>query len=167
MAEKSKSDEKLEELGEEIKKLTEEVTERNRLIDDDYDERIKRLDAEKELVPENEQEEEKHVARIEELKEKLGELRARVSEARKSGKDPLIAALILKNVNAKIKMAEATHEEEDYAAVENILKSAELELEETLKQEEVDVKKEIETRLRQDIAKETGKVIAVAAEEEA
>ena len=155
---KTAHDEKDEELG--LKKLVEEVTEHNRVIDDAYDEKMKRLEDKKKLVP-NEQEEEKHQAKIEALKEKLEEIKNKISEARKSGKDPFIADLLLRNVNAKIKMAKVTHEDKDYRIVENILNEVELELEEALKTEELDVKKEIITKLRKEVAKETGKVIDV------
>ncbi|MBW2991482.1 hypothetical protein KY348_07320 [Candidatus Woesearchaeota archaeon] len=142
----------------EIKKLMEKIGETNRKLEEAYDEKIKRLEAKKKLIP-DEKEEEKHQTRISALKEKLDEIKNRISEARKAGKDPFIAGLWLRNVNAKIKIAQVTHEKKDFKTVEIILNNAEKELEESLKQEEVDVKKEIETRLRKDVAKETGRII--------
>ncbi len=153
-------EEKIEQNEQEIKKLVEQVTEHNKVIDDDYYEKLIRLQKKKKLVP-DEHEEEKHEAKLETLKERLSELRSRISEARKSGKDPFIADLLLRNVNAKIKMANVTHEEKDYRIVENILKEVELELEEAIKTKELNIKKEIETKLQREVAKETGKVIDV------
>lgn len=149
---------KQEQEDQEIQRIIGIVSETNKKIDDEYDERIKKLEDKKKLVPE-EHEQEKSEARIAVLQEKLKEIKAKVSDARKSGKDPFIADLILRNVKAKIKMAQVTHDEKDYKLVETILNKAEQELEEALKQEEIDVKKEIMMQLRSDIAKETGKVI--------
>jgi len=141
-----------------IKELMHLRSETNRRIEEAYDEKIKRLEAKKKLLP-NEEDEEKHEARITTLKEKLNEVKNRISEARKAGKDPFIADLWIRNVNAKIRIANITHEKKDYEKVENILNKAELELEEALKQEDVDVKKEIEDKLRRLLAKETGKSV--------
>jgi hypothetical protein len=135
-----------DELG--IKKLVKEISEANRRIEDAYEEKLRRLEAKRKLVP-DEKEAELSQARIARFQERLKELKARISEARKEGKDPLIADLMLRNVNAKIKMAEATHDRRDYEEVEKILKKAESELEEALKEEELNVKKEIELKLRQ------------------
>ena len=145
-----------DELG--IKNLMKEVSEANRRIEEAYEEKLKRLEAKKKLVP-DEKEEDLHQAKIYALSEKLKELKARISDARKEGKDPLIADLVLRNVNAKIKMAEVTHDKRDFDEVEKILKRAESELEEALKEEELDLKKEVNEKLRHDIAKETGKVV--------
>jgi len=93
------------------------------------------------------------------IEEAYDEKIKRISEARKAGKDPFIADLWIRNVNAKIRIANITHEKKDYEKVENILNKAELELEEALKQEDVDVKKEIEDKLRRLLAKETGKSV--------
>ena len=151
-------DKKIYETGLEIKKLAEKVTETNKKLDDAYDEKIKSLEDKRKMVP-DEKKEEIHEAKISALKEKLAEIKSRISKARKAGKDPFIADLWLRNVNAKIKIAEATREEKDFKTVENILNYAEQELKQALKEEEVDVKKEIKAKLRKDIAKETGKVI--------
>lgn len=163
MAEAESRDKKREEKVEEddelgIKKLMKEVSEANRRIEEAYEEKLKRLDAKKKLIP-NEKEEDLHQAKIYTLSEKLKELKARISDARREGKDPLIADLVLRNVNAKIKMAEVTHDKRDFDEVEKILKRAESELEEALKEEELDLKKEVNEKLRHDIAKETGKVV--------
>jgi restriction endonuclease Mrr len=107
----------------------------------------------------DEKTEEMHQARVSGLNEKLKELKARISDARKAGKDPFIADMVLRNVNAKIKMAEVTREQRDFDEVEKIIKRAESELEEALKEKELNVKKEVLERLREVIAKETGKVI--------
>ena len=142
-----------------IKKLMEQISETNKKIEDAYDEKLKRLETKKSLLP-DEKEEEKNQTKIEKLKGRLEELKGRISEARKRGKDPFIADLWLRNVNPKIKMAEITHDEKDFKIVEKILNNAELELEEALKEEELNVKKEIEAKLMKEVAKETGKVSA-------
>ncbi|MBU1199564.1 MAG: hypothetical protein KKF46_02865 [Nanoarchaeota archaeon] len=144
MAEQEQEEKEKDELG--IQKLAEEISETNRKIDDAYDEKLRRLEAKKNLIP-DEKTEDEYNYRIAELKEKLSEVKHQISEARKSGKDPLIADLVLRNVNAKIQMAEVTHDKNDFEAVENVLNKAELELKEALKQEEVNIKKEIEERL--------------------
>ena len=141
-----------------IKKLVKEVNETNRKIEEAYDEKLRRLDAKKKLLP-DEKSEEMHQTRIAHLNEALKELKARIGDARKAGKDPLIADLVLRNANAKIKMAEVTHEPRDFNEVEQILKRAESELQEALKEEELNVKKDIIQKLRERVAKETGKVI--------
>ena len=162
--EQEKQEEKKEKEDElAIKKLVEQISETNRKIEEAYDEKIKRLEAKKKILP-DEKEEEKYETRIAVLKERLEELKGKISEARKSGKDPFIASLWLRNVNAKIKMAQVTHDEKDHKIVENILNNAELELEEALKEEEIDVKKEIEDKLRREVAKETGKAVVVEEE---
>jgi hypothetical protein len=155
-----KGDEHKEEIEEDelgIKKLIKEVSEANKKIDDAYDERLKRLEAKKKLLP-DEKAEELHQARISGLNEKLKELKARIGAARRSGKDPFIADLMIRNAGAKIKMAEATHEKRDFEEVEKILNTAASELEEALAENELDVKKEIERKLKEAIAKDTGKV---------
>jgi hypothetical protein len=156
--EAQESNEAQEDDGFIIRKLVKEVNETNRKIEEAYDEKLRRLDAKKKLLP-DEKSEEMHQTRITRLNEALKELKSRISDARKAGKDPLIADLVLRNANAKIKMAEVTHEQRDFDEVEQILKRAESELEEALKEEELDVKKDIIQKLRERVAKETGKVI--------
>src|SRR4030042_4531039 len=151
----NQEEEQDDELG--IKKLMKEVTEINKKIDDAFDERIRRLDSKKKLLP-DENEEDMHQAKVSSLNEKFKELKARISEARRSGKDPFIADLMLRNVSAKIKMAEITHEQRDFEEVQKILKRAESELEEAIREEELDVKKEIAQRLREEVARQTGKI---------
>ena len=150
--EKSEADELI------IKKLVKEVSETNRKIDEAYEERLRRLDAKRKLIP-DEKSEEIHQTRIAHLNEALKELKARIGDARKAGKDPFIADLVLRNVAAKIKMAEVTREIRDYEEVEKILKRAESELDEALKEEQINVKEDIIQKLRDETARETGKVI--------
>jgi hypothetical protein len=159
MAEQEQASETMTEDDElEIKKLMKEVSETNRKIEEAYDEKLKRLETKKKLVP-DEEEGEEHQAKISGLNEKVRELKQRISDARKQGKDPLIADLMLRNVNSKIKMAEVTHSIQDYDEVEKIIKMAESELKEAIEEEELDIKKEVEQKLRQTVAKETGKVM--------
>jgi hypothetical protein len=145
-----------DELG--IKSLVKQVTEINRKIDEAYEERLRRLDSKKRLLP-DEKTEEMHETRIAKLNERLRELKARISDARKAGKDPFMADMMLRNVNAKIKMAEVTHEASDFDEVEQILKRAESELKEALEEKEVNIKKDIIHELKERAARETGKPI--------
>jgi len=146
-----------DELG--IKRLQKEVSETNKKLDDAYDEKLRRLDAKKKLLPDADLED-SHGARIAGLNEKVKELKGRISDARRAGKDPFMADLFLKNANAKIKLADVTREERDFADIEQIIKRAESELKEALAEPELNVKKEIESKLRETIAKETGKALS-------
>lgn len=143
--------------GIEIKNLAKEIADAHKLIDTAYEEKIRKIEAEKKLLPDEKAEEELRT-RIGKLKERLSALKSMISDARRQGKDPFIADLMLKNVNAKIKMAEATREERDFEEVERIIINSEAELKEALAEEQVDVKKEIISKLRQSMTKETGKV---------
>jgi hypothetical protein len=143
--------------GVEIKSLAKKIAEAHKQIDNAYEEKLRRIEAEKKLLP-DEKAEESLRSRIVRLKERLSQLKSMISDARRQGKDPFIADLMLKNVNAKIKMAEATREERDFGEVERIIINSEAELKEALAEDQVDVKKEITTRLRQTIARESGKV---------
>ena len=68
-----------------IKKLVKEITETNKRIDEAYDEKLRRLEAKKKFRP-NEKEEEESQMKITTLRERLNEIRSRISEARKQGK---------------------------------------------------------------------------------
>ncbi|MBN1793023.1 hypothetical protein JW826_05055 [Candidatus Woesearchaeota archaeon] len=142
----------------ELKKTVVEVTETNKKIDDVYDERMRILEMKRKLVPTDEQAEEEHQGKILMLKERYEDLRSRISQARRKGKDPIIADLMTRNIPAKIKIADATREKRDFDQVEIMLKNVEAELEEALKEVEINVKMEIEQRLKSDFQKATGKV---------
>ena len=135
-----------------IKQLVKEVADHNRKIDDAYDLKLKMLEEKKK--PAYEAGKEDNALRISLLKEKINEIKILVSDARKKGKDPLLAGIILKNAGAKIKMAEVTCEEHDFHEVENILKQARIELDEALKEEEVNVKQEVLQKLREKALRE-------------
>jgi hypothetical protein len=141
-----------------IQSLVRQVTEINRKIEEAYDEKLRRLDSKKKLLP-DEKTEEMHQVRVAHLNERLRELKTRISDARKAGKDSFIADMVLRNVNAKIKMAEVTREARDFDEVEQILKRAEEELKEAMQEKEVDVKKDIIQQLKERVARETGKVV--------
>ncbi|MBR9693437.1 hypothetical protein GOV07_05965 [Candidatus Woesearchaeota archaeon] len=82
--------------------------------------------------------------RIEDLEERYKELHSRIAEARKLGKDPLIADFTLRPVSSKLAYARVTHQETDFLIVERIFTEAEKELAEALAFEEPDAKKEVE-----------------------
>lgn len=136
----------------ELSSMVNEVTDTNRKIDDSYDEKMKRL-TDKKRLRENEHDEDEPIKKIALLKERLIELKSRISDARKHGKDPFIADLMLRSINAKFKMVEITKAKHDFEAVEDILKKSDDELKETLAAEEPDAKKEIEEKLKAEHAK--------------
>jgi len=142
----------------ELHELVKKVSETNKRIDEEYDKKLKDIEKKKKLATQGEEVEEEFKTKISKLNEKLRALEEKISLARKKGKDPFIASLMLKNVKAKIKLAENTQQEKDLETVENILNNARLELVEAQKEEEVDVKKDIEEKLRQEIRQSTGKV---------
>ncbi|MBN2053011.1 hypothetical protein JW756_05900 [Candidatus Woesearchaeota archaeon] len=152
------NEEEEEKFSEELKRNAREVTEQNKTLDEAYDDRLRRLEAKKKFRAE-EKEEAEHHEKVSRLREKLAEIKVKISEARRRGKDPFIADMMLRNVPAKIKMAEASQDKADFDRVERIIKEAEEELEEALIEEQVNVKKEIQESLQKAIAKETGKPI--------
>jgi hypothetical protein len=144
----------------ELRNLVLQVTDTNKRLDDDYDERLRKLDLKKKLAPTDESAEEEHLSRIQVAKEKYAELKSRISNARREGKDPFIADLMSRNIGPKIKMAEVTREKKDFDEIEDLIKKADQELVEALKEEKVDIKKEIEERLKQEKERESGKTTA-------
>ncbi|MBN2141931.1 hypothetical protein JW711_01250 [Candidatus Woesearchaeota archaeon] len=148
------SESSLEKEEEELKKAVEAVTESNKKIDDDYDERIRKLDMKRKLEPTDEKAEEDHAARILMLKEKYEDLKSRISQLRKSGKDPLIPSLMIKSLPAKIKMADVTREKRDFDQVEIMIMKVGEELDEVQKEKMLDVKKEIEEKLKAELESE-------------
>ncbi len=82
--------------------------------------------------------------RLDQLTERFEALRQQVSEARKLGKDPLFAALLLKRLQSKLAYAKTTEREEDFAKVDALLDEAEQELGAAKSETEVDVRKEVE-----------------------
>lgn len=80
---------------------------------------------------------------IEQIKNRHQDLLARISEARRQGKDLLIAALVLKPFLSKLKYATITREDSDFKAAERVLDEAEVELKEAIDMPVLDVKKEI------------------------
>ena len=134
-----------------IKRMMNEASETNKKLDDDYDEKMRRLEAKKRLLPTDNEPDNamsQSQARLGLQKEKLNELKSRISDARREGKDVFIAELLLRNINAKLKLAEVSGEDKDFKTVEEILRKAGLELEEALGEKELNVKKEIEEKLR-------------------
>ena len=153
MIEEEKITIKEEENEKAIAKMTEQITESNKKIDDSFDERLKRLTDKKRLTP-DEKEAEEQALKLETLNSKLLEVKELITDARKAGKDPFIADLMLKNIKSKIQMFKVTNDMSDYNKVENILKKARLELDEAIKEEEINVKKEIENKLEEYLARE-------------
>ena len=131
----------------ELNQLLEQVTETNKKLDDVYDEKFKEIESRRKMLPTNEKEFEAQKTGILALREKYNELMSMISQARKAGRDPIIAAIIAKSIPPKIKLAEVTNDLRDYTEVEELIKRSLDELSYEAKEEVVNVKKEIEERL--------------------
>lgn len=106
---------------------------------DRFDQAARRMDAKTQLVVSDE-----HTKRVEVLEEKERDLHQRISESRKAGYDPFLADIILQRFRSRLTYANATLEDNDFAAVESILEEVEAELDDANKGSVVNVKKEIE-----------------------
>jgi hypothetical protein len=82
--------------------------------------------------------------RIEAITARHKELRQRIADARKQGKDPLIADLTLRPVVAKLEYARLSEDERDFQQIETILREAEFELKEELELQSPDAKRDVE-----------------------
>jgi len=82
--------------------------------------------------------------RIEILQEQEAELRQEISAARKAGFDPFMADIMLQRFASRLKLAQATEKEQDFALVETTVHEARKELLDAQKQPPINVKKEIE-----------------------
>lgn len=131
----------------ELKSIVSQVTDTNKVLDDVYDEKMRKLDTLKKLTPTNEQEEELHKNKIQTLIENYQELMSKISACRKSGKDPFIAYIISKSIQAKIKIAQVTREQRDFDQVKELIARAHSELQLAESEEMLNIKKEIEQRL--------------------
>jgi hypothetical protein len=92
--------------------------------------------------------------RFESLSERYQELRRKVADARKSGKDPFIADLTLRPFASKLEYARVSQSERDFLGVEMLLDEAARELADATAAQEPDVRKEVDRLMRQD---ESGK----------
>jgi hypothetical protein len=81
--------------------------------------------------------------RIERLKNRQQDLQAKISEARKLGKDMLIPMLVMRQFVAKLKYASISRDEKDFAAAEQVLGEVKDEFDEAAAQQVVDVRKEV------------------------
>lgn len=81
--------------------------------------------------------------RIEMLQEEYEELRRKISDARREGKDCFIPELILKPFQSKMKYASVTQKEADFEVLDRLLVDARAELEEAVKHVGINVKDEI------------------------
>ena len=83
------------------------------------------------------------VGRADALLERYHELRQRIAEARKQGKDPLIADLTLRPVPAKVAYARISGDEKDFQMIGTLLVEAEAELQDALTVQEPDAKRDV------------------------
>jgi len=86
---------------------------------------------------------ERVLKRIEAITELYRDVRQRITDARKAGKDPLIADLTLRPVPAKLEYCRLTHEEKDFQQVEAIIHEAERELAEELETQAPNAKQDV------------------------
>lgn len=115
-----------------------EIIQTNERISAKYEEVAKRMhDALNDALPEEIEK------RIEQLRARHSEIMARISEARRQGRDALIPALVIKQFNPKLALAKATREEKDFTFAELVLNQAEFELKELLEEKIIDVRKEV------------------------
>jgi hypothetical protein len=78
------------------------------------------------------------------LLSKLGELKERISELRKQGKDPLIPDLLLRNIKARIGVAKALERPEDLDSIDESLEKARKEILEVETEKAIDIKRDVE-----------------------
>jgi len=119
-------------------KLKEEYAQRNETMLDKFDNIATHMqEALDDEMPEKLQKVEEN------LRDRYEELRLKVSEMRKAGKDTLIAALVLRQFAGKIAYAHASREEKDYEQAAGILKSVQEELDEAERFEEVNIRRDV------------------------
>lgn len=123
---------------EEFKPFRERLGKENERLSEKYDGLISSLQAAAaDPFPET-------LAKIEEkLRVRYDELRLRVSESRRAGKDMLIPSLVLREFPAKLVLAHATREPKDYEIARLTLESAQFEIDEAVNATVIDVKKEV------------------------
>jgi hypothetical protein len=81
-----------------------------------------------------------------EYEARIKELESQVSELRKEGKDPLIAAAMLRNIHSKIEWAKYNDREEDFEKVEQIFEKVKQEIKDASEKDVLNVKKELQDR---------------------
>lgn len=117
---------------------TKEITSTNENINKKYEEIAKNMqEAIRDVMPEDLEK------MREQLKNRYSELMAKISEARRSGKDMLIPALVMRNFMPKLSLAIATKEKKDFEVAKVILDEGEFELKVALDQTDVNIKKEV------------------------
>jgi hypothetical protein len=67
----------------------------------------------------------------------------KVSETRRSGKDTLMPALVLRQFTPKLNLARVTRERKDFELARIVLDEADFELRQVIETSEIDVKKEV------------------------
>lgn len=88
--------------------------------------------------------------RIGVLEERYKDLKRKISDTRRSGKDPFLANLLLRNVPAKIAYTRSSQNQQDLDKVEQLLKEVETELEDAHSSKEQNVREEIANRVSKD-----------------
>jgi hypothetical protein len=96
---------------------------------------------------------------IKEFESTLTELYGEICDIRKSGRDPLIAEFIYRNIKSKVIYVQKTLEKNDLEELKKMIIDLKKEIEDAKKQEIINVKKEIETRLNEEGADYIGKSI--------
>ena len=99
---------------------------------------------------------ESFAVQVERYNNKYNEIKERISEARKEGKDVFMADLHLASFKAKMYISEVTREQKDLNVVKRMLLDAEKELKEAEEEKIVNVKKEVEEGARKLIEEDAG-----------
>ncbi len=90
----------------------------------------------------------------EDLRSHVRELKSRITELRKEGHNPSIADFHLRSLDSKLRWAQYTRKQEDYEVIKNILKFSEEELIEESRLPLVDIKAEVERKIKEKLNEE-------------
>jgi hypothetical protein len=133
---------------EKFNQFKEQELKREEGIGDHFDAEAQKMDEAQEtsILP-------KTYSRIEALQVREKELREFITETRKEGHDPILAQMVLRRFNSKVRYATLTQDEKDFDKVEQVIDEAERELEAAVMEKLVDAKKEIDLLVSLDLAK--------------
>lgn len=101
----------------------------------------------------------------EDLRSHVRELKSRITELRKEGHNPSIADFHLRSLDSKLRWAQYTRKQEDYEVIKNILKFSEEELIEESRLPLVDIKAEVERKIKEKLNEEKAQAFEEAMKE--
>jgi|GEM_PF-2995093 len=118
--------------------VKQKIIDRNEQLDEKYDDIVRKMmDILHDPIPKDVE----HA--LETLKTDYDELRVKISETRKQGKDALIPSLMLKQFPPKLQLAQVTRSRDDIAKAELILRQVSFELTQAKEMKEIDVKRDV------------------------